>query len=173
METELYKVVSSETIRVSRFEITEDKFENKERSYSFIRIKPGICVIIETPNGFVVLNEYRYPIKKWSYEFVAGIIDDGETPAEAAVREAKEETGFVADSIESLGEFYPSFGATDEVIHLFYARCSRHESAEHEDTELITYEIMSKDEIEDLIRTGKFKHGAGLAAWLKYLLRYK
>lgn len=163
---------SSRIIRASRFEITEDELElnGREWKYSFINIKPGICVIIETPDGFALLKEYRYPIKAWSYEFAAGIIDEGESPEDAARREVAEETGYVADELMSLGEFYPSFGATDEVIYLFYAKCRTHGETDREDTEFITYETVSEAEIERLISAGEFLHGAGLAAWLKYKL---
>ncbi len=62
-------------------------------------------MIIETDEGFVVLKEYRYPIKSWSYEFAAGIIDATETSAEVAVREVKEETGFILDEKRVLENF--------------------------------------------------------------------
>lgn len=157
------KVVSTQTTSVSRFKIIEDELFIADRyaKYSFIKIKPGICVIIETDKGLVVLKEYRYPIKQWSYEFVAGIIDDGESPKEAAIREIKEETGYIVDEIISLGEFYPSFGATDEVIYLFYAKCGIKQNSEQEITELIECEIMKETEIDNLIISGEFKHGAG------------
>ena len=172
MNKELFKVVSSRTINVSRFEIIEDKLriDSSDTLYSFVKIKPGICSIVETPSGFVVLKEYRYPIRSWSYEFVAGMIDDGETPEEAAIREIKEETGFVVDNIKSLGSFYPSFGATDEMIYLFYARCTLNGKTNKELTELIKYKIVKRENVEQLISSGEFKHGAGLAAWLKYIL---
>lgn len=172
MDTELFKVVSSRTIEVSRFEIVEDKLkiDNNDAIYSYIKIKPGVCVIIDTPEGFAVLREYRYPIKSWSYEFAAGIIDDGETPAEAAIREVKEETGFIAEEIKCLGAFYPSFGATDEIIYLFYAKCISKGKTQKELSEFITYELMKSEEVENLMASGEFKHGAGLAAWFKYKL---
>ena len=168
----LYNVVSSTKLRASRFEITEDelKINGCDACYSFVNIKPGVCVIIRTADGFVLLKEYRYPIKSWTYEFAAGVIDEGECPEDTARREVMEETGFVADEIISLGEFYPSFGATDEVIYLFYAVCSEHHDTSREFTEFITYETVSADEIERLITVGEFKHGAGLAAWLRYKL---
>ncbi len=168
------KLMSSKTISASRFEIVEDelKIGNDVAKYSFIKIKPGICVIVETEIGFVVLKEYRYPIKKWSYEFAAGIIDDGENPIDAAIREVKEETGYVADEIFSLGEFYPSFGATNEIIHLFYAKCSNRVTTQREMLELIECNTMSEKQIDTLISSGEFKHGAGIAAWLKYKLMF-
>lgn len=172
MDEKDIKLVSSKTISVSRFEIVEDDLKIKEKSakYSFVKIKPGICVIVETEKGFVVLREYRYPIKEWSYEFAAGIIDDGELTIDAAVREVKEETGYVADEIISLGEFYPSFGATDEKIYLFYAKCSKKEDTQKEILELIECETMTEQQIDKLITSGKFKHGSGIVAWLKYKL---
>ncbi len=165
-------LIESKTLSVSRFEIVEDslKINSKDAKYSFVKIKPGICVIVETNKGFVVLKEYRYPIKQWSYEFAAGIIDEGEEPIAAATREVKEETGYIADKIISLGEFYPSFGATNEVIHLFYAKCNSQADTEKELMELIECETVSEAEIDNLIASGEFKHGAGMAAWLRYKL---
>ncbi len=173
MQTELFEVISGETIKASRFEIVEDKLKINQQNviYSYVKIGPGICAIIETEKGFVVLKEYRYPIKAWSYEFAAGIIDEGELPEEAAVREIREETGFIVDEIKSLGEFYPSFGATDEKIYLFYAKCTAKNETKKEPTEFITYEVVEKAELEKLISSGEFRHGAGLAAWLKYILQ--
>ena len=172
MKNEPYEKISSRQIKASRFEITEDALliNGNDACYSFVNIKPGICVIIEMPQGFAVLKEYRYPIKSWSYEFAAGVIDDGESPEEAAVREVAEETGYIVDNLVSLGEFYPSFGATNEIIYLFFASCTRKESSSLEFTEFITYETMTAIEVEQLIASGEFKHGAGLAAWLKYKL---
>ena len=172
MENNLFKIKSTKEIAASRFTIVEDLLEinGLEQPYSYVKIKPGVCVIIEYDGKFAVLKEYRYPIKSWSYEFAAGIIDEGETPAQAAKREAEEETGFVVDEIKDLGEFYPSFGATDEAIHLFYAKCKKRGDAHKELAEFISYELMSAGEVESLISSGEFRHGAGLAAWLKYKL---
>ncbi len=166
------KVISGRAITASRFEIIEDKLEvdGKPAVYSYVKIKPGICVIVRTDNGFAVLKEYRYPIKQFSYEFCAGIIDADEAPDAAAMREVREETGCIADTVTPLGEFYPSFGATDEVIHLFYAECTDKTETDREFTEFIEYEFMSEAEIDSLIRSGEFRHGAGIAAWLKYKL---
>ena len=45
------------------------------------------------PEKIVMLRQYRYPLDAWLYELPAGLIDEGETASEAAVREMKEETG--------------------------------------------------------------------------------
>jgi ADP-ribose pyrophosphatase len=40
-------------------------------------------------------KQYRAPLDKITIEVPAGLIDEGETPEECAVRELREETGFV------------------------------------------------------------------------------
>lgn len=44
----------------------------------------------------LVISQFRPPLNCWSIEFPAGLIDEGETPEEAAKRELEEETGFIA-----------------------------------------------------------------------------
>lgn len=58
----------------------------------------GMCVYAikeDDPEKLLILNQYRYPIDMYIYEVPAGLIEDGETPEEAAVREVKEETGLI------------------------------------------------------------------------------
>jgi len=47
------------------------------------------------PDNFILVKQYRPPLKAYSIEFPAGLIDKGESPYESAVREMKEETGYV------------------------------------------------------------------------------
>lgn len=42
----------------------------------------------------MIILQYRPPVESICVEFPAGLIDDAETPEEAAVRELKEETGY-------------------------------------------------------------------------------
>jgi len=54
-------------------------------------------------------------------EAPAGLIDDGESPEAAALREAEEETGLKLRSLESLGRFWSSPGSTTETTWLYLA----------------------------------------------------
>jgi ADP-ribose pyrophosphatase len=54
-------------------------------------------------------------------ELPAGTLEAGELPAEGAVRELEEETGYRAAHVEPLCRFYPSPGYTSELLYLFLA----------------------------------------------------
>lgn len=49
------------------------------------------------PAKTILVKQFRPPVGSYTIELPAGLIDDGETPAEAAVRELREETGLIAD----------------------------------------------------------------------------
>ena len=54
-----------------------------------------VNVIAITKDGhFVMEDQYRHAIGQTHFELVAGVIDPGETPLEAAKRELSEETGY-------------------------------------------------------------------------------
>jgi len=59
----------------------------------------------------------------WSLEPVAGRIDPGETPEQAARREAQEEAGLTLDRLLPLGGHYPSPAAVSEYLFSFVALC--------------------------------------------------
>lgn len=57
--------------------------------------------------------------RPWMWEPVAGLVDPGETPAQAAQREAMEEAGVAVTHLEEVGKGYPSSGSSGEFIHIF------------------------------------------------------
>ncbi|KAG5657435.1 hypothetical protein KAF25_005999 [Fusarium avenaceum] len=63
----------------------------------------GIVAILEKPSGpeLILQKQYRPPIDKVTIEVPAGLIDAGETAEECAVRELREETGYVGKASET------------------------------------------------------------------------
>lgn len=55
----------------------------------------------------------------WTLEPPAGLVDPGETPPEAARREAMEEAGVTLAALEPVGRLYSSSGSSSEFVHVF------------------------------------------------------
>ena len=71
------------------------------------------------PSGDLILvRQYRAALGTDAIEFPAGLGDEGETPAEAALRELKEETGYHGRVLAVSPSLGTSSGLTSEQIYL-------------------------------------------------------
>lgn len=170
MQENPFTTLRTKKLKTGRFTIVEDlvRVNGHEQPYDYLEIKEGVC-ILPVKNGKIIMQrQYRYPVRSWQWEFPGGFIDEGESPEEAAIRELKEETGFGVKHIQDLGSFYPSFGSTNEKIHLFFAECGEKGEDMKEPGEEIEVIEMKMEMFIELVASGAFMHGAGLAAWARY-----
>jgi ADP-ribose pyrophosphatase len=73
-------------------------------------------------DGSVTLvRQYRHPAEKELLEIPAGRMEDGEDPAECALREIEEEIGYLAGRMEKLSEFYSTPGFCQEKLFVYLA----------------------------------------------------
>jgi len=99
----------------------------KEGQWEYVRRPNNVnaAVIIAIDDGHILLVEqYRVPIGKNCLELPAGLIGDinaDEDILVAAARELEEETGYKAQHLENIGEFYPSPGMVSESFNLVKA----------------------------------------------------
>ena len=89
-------------------------------------IRAAVILAIDAEDHVLLVEQYRVPLGKACLELPAGLIgdDDGspdEVPTAAAARELEEETGFRAERIEVIGEFYSSPGMVSESFTLVRA----------------------------------------------------
>jgi ADP-ribose pyrophosphatase len=86
-------------------------------------VHPGaVAIVALDPAGHVLLvRQYRLAADRVMLEIPAGTLNAGEDPAECAVRELQEETGYRPGKLESLGGIFVAPGYTTEYIHLYLA----------------------------------------------------
>jgi ADP-ribose pyrophosphatase len=105
----------------------------------------GIVAILNQPTGPEILlqKQYRPPIDKVSIEVPAGLIDEGETPEECAVRELKEETGYVGVAEQTSTVMYNDPGFCNTNLNMVHVRvdmslpANKNPKPELEDNEFI------------------------------------
>jgi ADP-ribose pyrophosphatase len=131
-----------------------------------IRHGAAVAVIARRRDGrFVFIRQFRKAMERICFEVMAGNVDPGEEMAAAAVRELKEETGYVPDSIRFLASIYPSVGYCTERIDIFYAEVHEPGETDFDLDENIETVLVTEQEMDNLIRSGKVDDAKTLAAW--------
>ncbi len=75
-------------------------------------------------NKLVIIKEFRVPLGNYQYGFPAGLVDEGESIEQTAVRELYEETGLTLQRVMHISPpIYSSSGLTDESISMVYVTC--------------------------------------------------
>jgi 8-oxo-dGTP pyrophosphatase MutT (NUDIX family) len=128
---------------------------------AFVENSEGRGAVESGPEG----TEHDFNIKTeelMTLEFPAGIIDEGETRLQTAVRELREETGLIVteDALEEVAGYYPSVGGSTEYITAFIAHIDGQTGTEQpkgDGHELIKTWLMSWDEAFALLDEGKIR----------------
>ncbi|KAI5467964.1 NUDIX hydrolase domain-like protein [Mariannaea sp. PMI_226] len=116
----LIKIEYQDPIGVTRtWESSERRTRPKDADIDGV----GIVAILDKPTGkeIILQKQFRPPIDKVTIEVPAGLIDAGETAEQAAVRELKEETGYVGVVTETTPIMYndPGFCNTNlRMVHV-------------------------------------------------------
>ena len=119
-----------------------------------IRHIGAVCVIPVTEDGRVIVErQYRYPVDRVILEIPAGKLDAPDEDRLSAIqRELREETGYIADSWQVLGDFHPAPAYSDEYITMYMAR-GLHQGARHldEDEFLDVYSVPLEELVRDVM----------------------
>ena len=89
----------------------------------------GAVVVIATmkpSNRILLIRQFRPPAAGYVIEFPAGLVDKGESPEEAAVRELREETGYHCTIMKVMPPMLSSPGLSGETLTLVLAEVDEH-----------------------------------------------
>lgn len=95
-------------------------------------------------------------------ETPAGLLEEGEEPADTMLREIKEETGYAIEQVQKIYEAYTSAGSVTELLYLYIAEYRKDQKVEkggglEEEGEEITVVEMSFDEAKQMLEEGKIR----------------
>ena len=126
----------------------------------------------ELPNG----KQYRHGTGKITLEFPAGIIDKGETPEQAALRELQEEVAHHGESsnVTYLGAYPVNPDRHRGRFHVvFIDNVVKNGCTHFDSTEEIESLLLSDEALQAKMADGSFNHPLQMAGYLKWKLSQK
>lgn len=144
------------------------RLPNGRESTREVIVHPGAVAIVPMLDDrkVVLVSQYRHAVGKTLMEIPAGTLHPDERPEDCALRELREETGYIAGRLEKLLSLYLAPGYSTELIHLFLAEDLRPAKSEKDEDEFIELAVVPLDEAVVKILEGEIQDAKTVAALL-------
>lgn len=137
--------------------------------YGYVEAKqPSVYIVpIDEDSHTWIVEQYRYPLKKNSWECVAGHVEDGEETVAAASRELREEAGLEAGNVHVLHTIQAGSGMAQFPRTICIARSVNHVSDELDvEDGILGVRRLPLSEVVDMILAGEMTDATSIAAFL-------
>ena len=170
MSDEIRTVNSTVVLSNKWITVRDDEIEYPDGSRSTYAVveKPNFALVVPfTGDGYWIVSQYRYPIKRRTWEFPQGAWPSGHsgTSEELARAELAEETGLRAGSLTQLGTLYASVGYCAQTYDLYLATdlSEGEPDREHSESDMV-HKHVSVAELWAMIAAGEFPDSHSMAA---------
>lgn len=156
------------TILKVREDVVEDPRDGQHHPRVVIDCPDWAVIIpVTLDERLVLIRQFRNGIWANSLEVPGGIVDPGEDPRIAAIRELEEETGFVPGRVIPLGAIHPNVALQTNRCHIFLALgCDATGEKSFDEGEDIELLLTPRNEVWKLLREGKITHALVVAAFM-------
>ena len=157
-------------LRVRRYQHPRQGDDNQ---FYYIDSRDWVVVIARTLAGkLVLIRQFRCGSNALSWELPGGIIDAGESPVAAGLRELHEETGYVAKAGKYIGCCRPNPAILNNYCHFVFADEVKLDAAgadwdEHEEIEV---RLVPEADAFEWVREQSIEHALALTGLLYYRL---
>ena len=144
-----------------------------ERDFYVVHSPDWVNVIALTPDyHLVMVRQFRFGVDDFSLEIPGGVMDLGETPVEAGLRELREETGYAGQSARVFGRVHSNPAILNNACHFILVEQAVSATSldwdADEEIEVLTAPV---DEIYAWAHSGRITHSLVLDA-LFYFFPY-
>lgn len=134
-----------------------------------IRSYDAAGVLVTDPDrGVLLLWRHRVLADEWGWEIPGGMVDDGETPEEAARRECIEETGWSPGALHLAYRFRPIAGLSSQTFWVFTAEGAE-QVGQADPVESERVEWVPLDRFRALVERNEIVDGLSVVAALHHL----
>lgn len=139
--------------------------------YGVVHFKNFAIGIVPYKDGYIwLVGQYRYPLKRYSWEIIEGGGNTAISPIESASRELKEETGMTAETYTPILEMHLSNSVTDEWGIVYLATGLTDGEAEPEETEQLQVRKVTLEQAYQEVEAGEITDSLSVAAIYKLML---
>ena len=141
------------------------------RDFYVVKAPGWVNVVALTPaHHLVLVRQFRFGIDDFSLEIPGGVMEPGEDPVAAGLRELREETGYEGKNARLIGASHPNPAIMCNRCHFVLVEQCKKTAATHWDSdEEIERLTMPVEKVYRQIRAGKITHALVLNALLYFL----
>lgn len=102
----------------------------------------GVAILPVLPDKKIVVNiNFRHATRSWEMEIPRGARNASETIEQAALRELREESGYIASKFIFLGEMAPDSGMITSQVPVYFGLVREKKASQQDDSEAIIENI--------------------------------
>lgn len=163
--------ISSKTLfeGVVGFNYDTVKLINGKTASRVYLVHKGASAVLPIENGEVYLVEqYRYPVGRTTWELPAGKREDHQTFLSCAKAELEQEAGLKASKWKKICVFNPSNAFSNEDLHIYLAEGLKKVAQNLDQDEFVNVKKIPLEKAYRMIQTGKIQDAKTLIALLMY-----
>lgn len=130
----------------------------------------AVAAVVNDRREVLMMWRHRFITDKWAWELPMGLIEEGESPEEAAAREVEEETGWRPGPVKSLIYAEPANGITDSQHYVFRADGATYIGPPTEKNESDRIEWIPLDRVRSMIDRREIVSSGALVGLLYVLM---